>query len=179
MSLVNILTQTGTNVSEIYFTSGLDSTYDIYLFKFFECNPATQSTSFSFQGNATGQTGFNEVIQSTGGSAYHEEGGADTTELRYTTWTHKANLTTFQRMTTSIDNGSENSASGELWLHNVIGTNHKQFRYSSVFMSTSNYCENAWGCGYFNTQGNITEIRFKMDSGNFDGQVTLYGVAKE
>ena len=30
--------------------------------------------------------------------------------------------------------------------------------------------------GYINATGAIDEIRFKMDSGNFDGTIAMYGI---
>ena len=42
-------TQTASNSSTISFTSDIDDTYDEYVFKFYDINPATDSAKFSFQ----------------------------------------------------------------------------------------------------------------------------------
>ena len=67
--------QTAANSASISFTTGIDSTYDVYIFKFIDINPAAVA-HFSFQGNASGQTGFNEVITSVYYKAYHDEGNS-------------------------------------------------------------------------------------------------------
>ena len=44
-----ILTQTASSSATISFTSGIDSTYDEYVFKFHAIHPATNLTNFLFQ----------------------------------------------------------------------------------------------------------------------------------
>jgi hypothetical protein len=46
-------------------TSGIDSTYDVYEFRFENMHPANDMLFSRFQVNADGLTGFNEVITST------------------------------------------------------------------------------------------------------------------
>ena len=41
-------------VSSSSFTSGIDGTYDTYLFKFINMHPATNNTDFTFQGSING-----------------------------------------------------------------------------------------------------------------------------
>ena len=47
-------TQTASGSSSISFTSDIDSTYDLYIFKFIEINPATDTVDFKFQGSTNG-----------------------------------------------------------------------------------------------------------------------------
>ncbi len=42
-----------TNLSDITFSSGIDSTYDVYMFDFININAATDNTTFQFQVNST------------------------------------------------------------------------------------------------------------------------------
>ena len=44
-------------VASVSFTSGIDSTYDVYIWKFININPATNSSLLRFQVNAVGETG--------------------------------------------------------------------------------------------------------------------------
>ena len=74
---VLLSTQTASNSTSVEFTSGIDSTYDVYMFKFIDINPtATSNAIFQFQANVSGETGFNETITSTYFKAYHAENGS-------------------------------------------------------------------------------------------------------
>ena len=44
--LIFISSQTASNAASVSFTSGIDSTYDIYCFKFIDMNPATDNSNF-------------------------------------------------------------------------------------------------------------------------------------
>ena len=80
-SQVLIKTITASNTANVDFEHGsssvvLDSTYPVYLFKFINVHPATDTVEFQFQGNGAGETGFNETITSTAFRAYHDEAGS-------------------------------------------------------------------------------------------------------
>ena len=64
---------TPSNASSVDITSGIDSTYDEYMFVFTDINPATDAQNFQFQVNVDGQSGFNETITSTAFYAQHRE----------------------------------------------------------------------------------------------------------
>ena len=53
---VLIQSQTASSSASISFTSGIDSTYDEYMFVFINMNPASDAVTFRFQINASGQT---------------------------------------------------------------------------------------------------------------------------
>ena len=64
-NLLLLSTQTASGDASIEFTSGIDSTYDVYIFKFINISPTTDNVNFTFQTNAVGQTGFNETMTTT------------------------------------------------------------------------------------------------------------------
>ena len=70
-----ISTSTASGASSVDITSGIDSTYDEYMFVLTDINPATAQNNFTFQVNANGQSGFNETITSTAFGAYQREDG--------------------------------------------------------------------------------------------------------
>ena len=76
-------TQTASSSASISFTSNIDSTYPIYLFKFINIHPATDGANLTFQGNAVGESGYNETITSTYVNAYHTEA-----ETFYNKWSY-------------------------------------------------------------------------------------------
>jgi hypothetical protein len=59
-SLTHISTATASSSASIEFTSGIDSTYKEYVFYFVNMHPATDGATFQFQGNASGESGYNE-----------------------------------------------------------------------------------------------------------------------
>ena len=66
-------TQTASSSASIDFTSNIDSTYPIYVFKFINIHPATQS-NFSFQVDTGTNTNYNQTITSSSYYAEHSEG---------------------------------------------------------------------------------------------------------
>ena len=156
----------------------LDNTYKEYLFTFNNMHPQTDSVIFQFQGNAVGGSGYNETITSTTFQAYHDE--ADTnTALAYSTSGDQAQGTSFQRINDSIGNGNDESLSGYLHLFNPSNTTFvKHFQGVSARYHASDYTNQFFVAGYFNTTNAIDEIQFKMSSGNIDaGDICLYGIA--
>ena len=63
--VVLIQSQTATSDASLSFTSGIDSTYGGYIFKFYNINPATDGAHFTWQANATDSTSYDEAITST------------------------------------------------------------------------------------------------------------------
>ena len=88
-------TQTASSISTLSFTSGIDSTYDEYVFKFYDIHPATDGERFSFQANASGGSGYNETITSSAFGAHHIEADDDAA-MGYDTAEDKAQGTAFQ-----------------------------------------------------------------------------------
>ena len=64
------------NAATASITSGIDSTYGEYIFKFYNINPATDGTNFLFQVSTDGGSNYNMTITSTGFYAAHNESGA-------------------------------------------------------------------------------------------------------
>jgi hypothetical protein len=54
-----ISTQTASSSSTISFTSGIDSTYDEYVFKFYDIHPATNSANLTFNGSSDTGSNYN------------------------------------------------------------------------------------------------------------------------
>jgi len=174
--------QTASSSSTISFVDGtsdvvLDSTYPIYVFKFINMHPATNSVYFSFQGNAAGGSGYNETITSTCFIAQHEEGDSNA-EIGYQTTRDQAQGTDFQNLVDAIGNDNDQSCSGELWLFGLSSTTYVKHFISRANMShPSDYSMDNYFAGYFNTTSAIDEIQFKFSSGNIDsGTIKLYGI---
>ena len=177
MAMTLITTNTSSNAATSDFTSSIDSTYKLYIFKFIDVNPATDNTYFGWQANASGQSGYNEVITSTGFAAYHAEDDSGTPNIAYRGDSDLAQGTGLQYASSSIGNGSDESLTGEMFLFNPSNTTYVKHFYSR----TSSYFEDdkAWdhfNAGYINVTAAITNIQFKMTSGNIDAVIKMYGV---
>jgi len=172
-----ISSQTASASATLDFTSGIDSTYDVYEFHFINMHPGT-SSNFSFQVNAAGQTGFNEVITSSTYRAYHNE--VDTSaSLQYRTGSDQAQGTAYQTLAESVPTDADQSVSGILRLYAPSDTTYVKHFTGVVF---GNFFGAASGTiyvgGYINTTSAIDEVSFKFASGNIDaGEVRMYGVA--
>ena len=183
-SMTFISSQTASGSASISFTSGIDSTYGEYVFMFTNMNPATNGENFSFQVNAVGQTGYNEVMTTTMFKAYHYESGA--AALVYEDGHDQNQGTAFQKLTTSIGNASDESASGELHLFAPWSTTYvKQFYARLNQYASATYSGDVFTAGYINVAGAggstfttaISEVQFKMTSGNINaGTIALYGI---
>jgi hypothetical protein len=58
-SLILLSTQTASASATISFTTGLDSTYDEYVFKFINMHPATDNSNFSFNFSTDSGSNYN------------------------------------------------------------------------------------------------------------------------
>jgi hypothetical protein len=171
-----LATQTASASATISFTSGIDSTYDSYVFKFYNIHPASASL-FSFQGSIDSGSNYNLAMTTTTFDAYHNE--ADTgTSLRYTTGYDQAQGTAFQSITDdNFTPADDESGNGYLHLFNPSSTTFVKHYLSCTAHIGNGYGLNTFSAGYFNTTSAIDAIQFKMSSGNIDsGVIKLYGI---
>jgi hypothetical protein len=180
-TLTLLSTQTASASATISFTTGLDSTYDEYQFKFINCRPSSDSNTFQFQGSTNGGSTYATTITSTFFKALANEANTSAA-LEYVANSDLAQGTGFQCINELNDLGfdADQSISGTLTLFNPSSTT-----YVKHFISTTNYCHqgdytvNGFMAGYFNTTSAINAIQFKMASNNIaDGIIKLYGVKK-
>jgi len=166
-------TETASGASSLSFTSGIDSTYDVYIFKFIDINPATDATRFQFQCSTDGGSNYNTTVTSTTFKAYHTE--ADSNALAYDTETDQAQGTSYQDIQGDIGNASDECGVGELYLFAPSSTTYVKHFYSTVqAYDSAPQSRETFAAGYFNTTSAINAISFKMLSGNFDGVIKMY-----
>ena len=177
-SLTHISTQTASSSATLSFTSGIDSTYDAYCFKFINLHPATDDVKLVFQGSIDGGSNYNVTMTTTAGMAYHNESGAGTEGLQYLAGSDQGQGTAFQKLSGDIGNGADESTSGELHLFTPSSTTYvKQFYNRTQELGAGNQAGDLHYAGYFNTTSAINGIQFKMSTGNLDGIFKLYGLS--
>ena len=174
MTLITTNTESGDATSD--FTSSIDNSYKLYVFKFLDLGPATNSVEFQFNGSIDAGSNYNVTKTTTYFSVHHQEDDGDA-GLNYRTADDLGQSTDFQILTTAIGGESDESAAGTLWLFNPSSTTYVKHFYSrfSTYRSTDEHWDTYIG-GYFNTTDNIDALQFKMGSGNFDGTIKMYGV---
>ena len=177
-SLTLLSTQTASASATISFTSGIDSTYDKYVFKFYDIHASTDAINFTFQADTGTNTSYNQTITSTIFQAYNNEAGGST-GLDYLGSHDQAQGTAFQNLTVNTGNGNDESVSGYLEIYNPsssVFVKHFIARINSY--NANDFTSDYYTAGYFNLTTALTRFRFKMSSGNIDsGVIKLYGVA--
>jgi len=173
-----IATATASASSTLSFTSGIDSTYDAYEFRFTNMHPATNGVDFRFQVNAAGASGFNETMTTTVFRAAHDEADSATT-LTYQTSDDQAQGTGYQSIGNYGGNDNDQAVSGVLTLYAPSSTTYvKHFTARATDHMAHDQAGDFFVAGYINVTAAIDEISFAMSSGNIDaGTIKMYGVA--
>ena len=178
-TLILLSTQTASASANISFTTGLDSTYDEYIFKFINIHPATDEVAFTFNMSTDGGSNYNVTKTTTYFASAHNE--ADTsTELVYNTGFDLSQSTSNQTICAFQGNANDEQCSGSLTLFNPSSTTYvKHFIATANQYHASDYSQNSFIGGYGNTTSAINAVRFQFSSGNIDdGIIKLYGVKK-
>jgi len=177
-SLNLISTQTASSSSTISFTSGIDSTYKEYIFKFYDIHPQTDDKHFHFNMSIDGGSNYNVTKTTTFHEGYHKEDGSDA-GIQYNTYVDLAQSTDFQPLAYSIGNGNDESCTGTLHLFDPSNTTFvKHFIATFNGYNQQDYSINQFVAGYGNTTSAVNAVQFKFVSGNIDaGVIKLYGVS--
>ena len=174
-----ISTQTASSSATISFTSGIDSTYKEYIFKFIDIHGSGDGVDLTFQASTNTGSSYGVTVTTTDFIAYHNESGSDN-NLIYNSNHDLAQSTSFMQLSQDIGAGeSDQCAVGILHLFNPSSTTFVK-HYISRFNNyhDSNYSMGNFGGGYFNTTSAIDAVQFKMSTGNIDaGTIKLYGVS--
>ncbi len=170
--------QTASSSATISFTSGIDSTYDEYVFRFYDIHPATNETQFAFQVDTGTNTNYNQTITSTYFRSLHSEDDG-TTALQYKGEQDQAQGTSFQKICINVGNQNDESCAGTLHLFNPSSSTFvKHFIAHTNTYRGEDQCETGFLAGYVNTATALTRVQFKMISGNIDsGVIKLYGIS--
>ena len=179
MAMTLITTNTPSDAASSSFTSSIDSTYKLYIFKFYDVEPETESVNFSFQGSIDGGSNYNVAMTTTNVIAQHrEDDGGSGGQLVYRTANDQHQGTAFQLLCQSMGvGGADESAVGELFLFNPSNTTYvKHFYHIAQHYQDTPGSQQTFTAGYFNTTSAIDAVSFKMSSDNMDGIIKMYGV---
>ena len=178
---MNLLTtNTLTAAASSSFTTLIDSTYDVYCFRFIDINPITDAAEFQFQvDDDAGNNGYNDFnITSSAFQAWHAEDDSNS-DFSYQTDMDLAQSTSYQNLTRNPGNDADQSSGGELYLFNPSSTLYVKNFYARTHIGY--YTDIAFSIfigGYINTKTAINAINFKSASGNTNGIIKMYGISK-
>ena len=164
-----------TDVAAIEFTSSIDSTYKLYIFKFININVATNGVEFQFNVSTDGGSNYNLSKTSTYFQAYHPEDDSDYS-FTYRTPNDLANGTGDQIISQDPGSSADANVCGTLWLFNPSQSTYVKHFYSVTSNDAQGYSEQAHAAGYVNSTSDIDAIIFRCSADNFDGTIKMYGV---
>ena len=171
-------TQTASSSATISFTSNIDSTYNEYVFKFYDIHPETDDTDLQFQVDTGTNTNYNQAMTTSCFDAYHI-GGGSSTFLGYVSNRDQAQGTSFQSISQDVGNENDETLAGYLHIFAPSNTTYvKNFlaRTQTHYSGDGNL--DFYTSGYINTTTAITRVQFKMENGDMDsGVIKLYGVS--
>jgi hypothetical protein len=175
--VVLISSQTASNSASISFTTGIDSTYKEYQFYFIDIHPRTDDVRLTFNLSTDSGSNYNVTKTTTAVRTLHSEGGLGET-VSYETAEDLAQSTAFQELGIGgTGNGADESLAGSLALFNPSSTTYvKHFISNTNLYSSGNYSIQSLVAGYGNTTSAINAVQFKMNSGNMDGTILMYGI---
>ena len=172
-----LATLTADGDSSLSDTSSMTSTYDEYMFVFTDIGPATDDQDFSFQVNASSQSGYNETMTTTyfGAGLAEDDGSSD---LSYDTSEDLAQGTGEQTLFRRQGSDADQSIAGVMHVFSPSNTTYVTHFYARMHGSTStDASRETFVAGYINVTAAITDIRFKFASGDFDGVIQIYGIS--
>jgi len=163
--------------SSIEFTSGIDSTYDIYKFELINCHASTDNSKLLFNGSTDGGSTYNVTKTTTAFVTDHNESDTST-QLAYNTSFDLAQSTADQRLGASFGIDNDQSMCATMYLFSPSSTTYvKHFIATSQNYTNNDFSQNYFVAGYMNTTSSVNAIKFVMDSGNIDaGTIKMYGI---
>tara|TARA_Y100001951_G_scaffold85492_1_gene75451 strand:- start:519 stop:1133 length:615 start_codon:yes stop_codon:yes gene_type:complete len=175
-TLINTLTSDGSD-DDLSFTSGIDSTYPIYVFKFINIHPETDEEKFQFQMSVDSGSNYNVTMTTTAFYAFHTEADDDTT-FAYNTGQDIAQGTGFQTLAPTLGNAADESCSGQLWLFKPSSTTYVKHFLARTNLTHATEQAIGWHFGgYGNNTSAVDAIQFKMSSGQIQGgKIKMYGL---
>lgn len=171
-----ISTQVAGGEDSIDFTTGIDSTYDTYIFQLISVSPGTDTAYLQFAASKDGGTSWANNITASFFAANHSEG--DSASLGYQSDRDTANATPCK---ISSEMGNSDDEVGSITMHLFSPASSAEratvFYSTSQIYQSSNYATNDFVSGYINTSDPVNAIKFYYTSGTvMRGTFKLYGL---
>ena len=181
-AMTHIKTLTASSSGTLSFVNGssdvvLDSTYPIYVFKFYNIHPSSDNVGFKFNMSVDGGSNYNVTKTSTVIASYHYENDSSTA-LAYGSNVDLAQSTSDQQISGGTGSDNDQNANGSLTIFNPSSTTFvKHFLGCVQTSGGDDRSLKYYSGGYGNTTSAVNAIIFKFASGNIDaGTIKLYGI---
>jgi len=169
--------------SSVSITSNIDSSYDVYIFKFYNVHCEDDDRQFSFQVSTDGGSSYGIAGTSTVFQAYHYEDNS-ATSLSYQASVDRANSTSYMNIGISMNNPADSSLDGELYLFAPSSTTYVKHWYATTqLMAGATGVVGPWSvnnftAGYFNTTSAVDAIDFEFSSSSQmdNAVIKMYGL---
>ena len=165
------------DVASIEFTSGIDGTYDEYMFVMTDMFPHTNGENMRVTFSTNGGTGYGLTKTGTFFHAQHYENGSSSSVV-YDTSYDLGQSTAEHNLTYSTGGDADQSYSGILHLFNPASTTFvKQYYARGNNAMADDRTSNVFVSAYINTTTAVNAIKFLYSSGNISGTIQMYGIA--
>ena len=190
-----LTTQTFTDQSSVSFTSGIDTTYNLYMFTWHSITASVDQAFFTMNGSSDGGSTYSLEKCTTYFYTQNYEDGSPAGFLQYSSTrdlSYSDADTVYQKLDAdnAASQGTDGCCTGRMYLYapgsygtgSGSPTNYGGFKYFSSRTSNMAYDSSGLGNtgvfvnGFFNEQAPVNAIDFKMDSGTFSGTMNLYGI---
>jgi hypothetical protein len=163
-------TQTASASASLDFTTGITSTYDVYLLQLSNIVPATDGADLYLRYSTDGgssylATNYNYAFRSYFADAF--DGEANSTSA------------THILIGGSLGNGTGEHWNADVWLHNLPSALYKTARFDGYGYISNPLAGAAFGMGIYGTTSAVNALRLIMSAGNItSGVARLYGIKK-
>ena len=172
-----ISTVTASASADISFTSGLDSTYDEYVFMFNNLHPSA-TAKFQVNFSTDGGSNYNVTKTTTSIQIYHNETTDADTGFGYSTGSDLAQGTGVAQIGQGASTGNDESLAGVFHLFDPSNATFVKHFIVDTVSTSDGYAYRRLHAGYGNTTSAIDAIQFSQSTGNIDsGTISLYGIS--
>ena len=166
------LSGTDADVSSVDFTSGIDSTYDIYRITLLNVHIETDDKTIQMEFSADGGSNWDAVSKvSTGFRVYGDSTLSTSSGFDLSASTDPQGFVT-------PGNDNDQATSGEIMMYGFSDATYmKHYVINSAYSANNDTYYGSFVYGICDTASAINAVRFTMNSGNIDdGTFTLYGL---
>jgi hypothetical protein len=175
LTLISSATASGS--ASVEFTSGIDSTYDEYVFYFVDIHPSSDDIQIDFYVSTNGGSSYGVTKTTTFFRTYHMENDS-ANAFGYLANGDRAQSTSPQGIIWAMGDDNDRCGVGELHLFSPSSTSKVKHFYAVGQSAANTYTYQTFPAGYINTTSAINAVKFAMDSGNIDaGQIHMFGVS--
>ena len=176
LTLISSATASGS--SSVEFTSGIDSTYDEYVFYLVDIHPSASNIDIMWIGSTDSGSSYGVATTTTMFRATHKEDGSGGA-LTYRDGRDAAQSTVNINLTGNAGNYNDQCVVSEFRLFSPSSTSKvKHFIALAHSMQTgSNFFYQWYSAGYINTTSAVNAVKFLPGSGTIDGNIYFFGVS--